>query len=921
MLKFKFQSNPKNNRLSIHLLTLFFTLFPLSFAQKSVLALGFPVGVVRSPENAKQWSTITERLQTVGVNYCILESNNWQNEQDLNNVKVLFLPNVENISGSQLTALQQWMSRGGQVIVTGPTGNLSQPEVRTQLKSLFGAYWGFANSSAATLSLNEQGKSSFSNQRALSNTLTGGVIIPTGVNSQTMAIWMSKGKPPAVVTTNKATYLGWRWGISDVAPDSLDSAWLKAVLIRHGVTPENAVLQAVPCQPNTNIAQNRPSVVKTASNPNRTTRPPQNPPGSMNPAIAPQPPQQQVRVIEPAQRQPFSPQQITEMSQELSDLIARYETTLLATTATNSNLGLSPQKISETAKEGNPENSMPGISNRSLKIVQQAKESLANFQQLIQAQQYDQAREVWLNARRTLWDNYPTQRQYAQPEIRAMWLDRGTIVQADSEAELAQIFDRMADAGINVVFFETINASYPIYPSAIAPEQNPLTRGWDPLKAAVKLAHERGMELHAWTWIFAAANQRHNEVMGQPKNYLGPVLSRHPDWAITNRDGDPFDYGRDYKKAFYDPANPEVQQYLLSLLEEIVKNYDVDGVQFDYIRYPFQSPQTNETFGYSNSSRWLFKQETGVDPIDLTPSHPLWNAWTSFRAQQVTNFVANASTRLKQIKPNLVISAAVFPMAQQERLYRLQQNWEVWGQNNWVDLICLMTYALDTGSLEERTQLLYQPTAGASLVIPGLRLLKVPDPVTADQMQLLRNMPTSGFALFAAENLTPNLQSMLNRMQGEITSQNPVLLPFRQPFPAAARRFQALQKEWNFLTLNHQLAINEGTQKYWGQQVEYLAGTLNQLAENPSPANLAHAQSTLKKFRASFGGWMSQHQQQNAYQVQVWQNRLEMIDRLLVYGDRLTFQNRSPISQSNANFKGLDESKPQSKSTVDRIPH
>lgn len=898
MLKFKVQKTRKANLFSVHFLTLCLTLFPFNFLSKSALALGIPVGVVRSQENAKQWSTITDRLQSVGVSYCILDTVNWQEEKDLNNFKVLFLPNVENINGSQAIALQQWMSRGGQVIVTGPTGNLSQPEIRTQLKSIFGAYWGFANSSAATLKLNESGQTNFSNPRSLSNTLTGGVIIPTGVNSQTLAIWISKGKPPAVVGTRKATYLGWRWGVDGVSPESLDSAWLRAALSRHGVTPEaNAMLQAVPCQGNSNIARNpKPTVTTTA-----TPKKPQTP---VNPIVSELQPQEQVRILEPAQPQGFSKQQVTEMSEELSDLIARYESTLLAANASNSKLDLSSGKIVEISQQNNTDNALRA-SYRPSKIVQEARETLVKFQQLIEAKQYDQAREVWLNARRSLWDNYPTDRQFAQPEIRAMWLDRGTIVQAKSEADLAKIFDRMAFSGINVVFFETINASYPIYPSAIAPEQNPLTQGWDPLKAAVKLAHERGMEIHAWTWIFAAANQRHNEVMGQPKNYLGPVLSRHPDWAITNKDGDPFDYGRDYKKAFYDPANPEVQQYLLSLLEEIVRNYDVDGVQFDYIRYPFQAPQANETFGYSNSSRWLFKEETGVDPIDIYPSHPLWNSWTSFRVQQVTNFVANASTRLKQIKPNLVISAAVFPLPQRERLYRLQQNWEVWGQNDWVDLICLMTYALDTGNLEERTQLLYEPmTAGASLIIPGIRLLKVPDPVTIDQMQLLRNMPTTGFALFAAENLTPNLEGILNRTQGAISPQNPEPVPYRQPFPAAALRFQALQKEWSFLIVNQQLAMNEGTLKYWGQQADYLAGILNQLAQNPSPANLAYAQSTLKKFRASFPGWMSEYQQQNAYQVQIWQNRIDAIERLLVYGDRLT--QKQTLREQNNNFKGME---------------
>ena len=116
--------------------------------------------------------------------------------------------------------------------------------------------------------------------------------------------------------------------------------------------------------------------------------------------------------------------------------------------------------------------------------------------------------------------SYPVNDHLAQPEIRAIWLDRGTIVKARSKKDLEPLFDRMAKAGINTVFMETVNASYPIYPSRIAPEQNPMTKGWDPLQASIELAHERGMELHAWLWAFAAANQGHNAILGQPKHYL-----------------------------------------------------------------------------------------------------------------------------------------------------------------------------------------------------------------------------------------------------------------------------------------------------------------------------------------------------------------------------------------------------------------
>ncbi|MGH2413749.1 MAG: glycoside hydrolase family 10 protein, partial [Microcystaceae cyanobacterium] len=445
----------------------------------------------------------------------------------------------------------------------------------------------------------------------------------------------------------------------------------------------------------------------------------------------------------------------------------------------------------------------------------------------------------------------------------------------------------MAKAGINTVFFETVNAGYPIYPSRVAPEQNPLTLGWDPLKAAVNLAHERKMELHAWVWTFAAANQRHNLLLNQPLDYLGPVLSQHPDWAITDKAGNPFDHTAQYKKAFLDPANPEVRRYLLALLDEIATNYDVDGIQLDYIRYPFQDLSANQTFGYSNSSRWLFKQITGVDPIDISPGHPLWDEWTGFRIRQVDSFVEEASGRLKQERPNLILSVAVFPIPQRERLFRLQQNWEEWGKQGWVNMIVLMTYALDTGNLADMTRPLFeQSVAGSTILLPGLRLLKVPDPVTVDQMQFLRNMPTGGYALFAAENLTPDLQMIFGRTQGSRQSTQTEPLPYRQPFKATAVRYQALQREWSFLVTKHQLIMDEATLKNWGKQVDALGDVLNQLAENPSSHNFTSAQAALTSFRRQFATWMRQHKATHPYQVQVWENRLETLDRLMSYGDR-----------------------------------
>jgi uncharacterized lipoprotein YddW (UPF0748 family) len=865
--------------------SLFSYLLPFTLSFTPAIAVSTPLGVVRSQDNAGQWAEITTRLQAIGVDYCIVDLTSWQQESDLNNLRVLFLPNVTSFNSAQAIALDKWMGRGGQVIATGPIGTLSQPEVRSQLQSLLGAYWGFANASPSTLK-------PLNNQQGLSSKLLGGVVIPTGVKSQTAAVWAAEGKPPAVIITDQSTFLGWRWGANAVASASLDTAWLQASLRRHGIDrysqlPMASGVVPAPCHPSRLVSE-RASV----------------PASPLQMPVSPLPTNRQEQSfwlpIESRSNGALSPTQVKAMSQELTNLIERVESTLLAADAKNSGINVSPKKVFGHPVNPGEKSTTPQSNNGSARrAIVEAKVGYNNFLQLVNQQDYDRARQQWLQARRALWDNYPIDRQFAQPEIRSMWLDRGTIVQAKSELELAKVFDRMAAAGINTVFFETVNASYPIYPSRIAPEQNPLTRGWDPLKAAVKLAHERNMELHAWVWAFAAANQRHNLILNQPLNYLGPVLSRHPNWAMTDRDGDFFDHSAGYKKAFLDPANPEVQSYLLALVDEIATHYDIDGIQLDYIRYPFQNPKVNQTFGYSPASRQLFKDMTGVDPVKISPSHPLWDQWTGFRIRQVDSFVAAISQQLKQKRPDLTLSVAVFPIAQRERLFRLQQNWEEWGRNGWVDMIVLMTYALDTDNLEEMTLPLFnQSVAGQTLLLPGLRLLKVPDSVTVDQVQLLRNMPTGGYALFAAENLTPNLQTILGQTQGSSSSTQAEPLPHRQPFKATAARYQALQREWSFLLANHQFLMPESVLKEWSKQADVLALSLNQLADDPSQKNFGAAQSALASFRRKFGNWMGRSKNVNAYQVQVWENRLETLDRLLNYGERVVLnQGRARLAE------------------------
>ena len=437
-------------------------------------------------------------------------------------------------------------------------------------------------------------------------------------------------------------------------------------------------------------------------------------------------------------------------------------------------------------------------------------------------------------------------------------------------------------------FFETLNSSYTIYPSQVAPKQNPLVKGWDPLEAAVKLAHERGMELHAWIWTFAAANQRHNTILNLPRNYVGPVLSQHPDWAITDHEGSRFHYSSG--KVFLDPANPEVREYLLSLVTELATNYKIDGIHLDYIRYPFQSPTGKISYGYGLAARQQFQERTGYDPIELNPAHPLWSQWTEFRIEQVDNFVGSVSQNLRQLRPELILSTAVFPMPQRERLSKIQQSWEKWVSKEWIDMLIPMTYARNTDRLHTLTNpLLSQFDHGKALLLPGIRLLNLSEVVALDQMQLLRGMSTKGYALFAAENLNSRLITIFNNTQGEQTRESKKLLPHREPFKATLSRYQGLQQEWNFFLRENSPEMDDTMLQKWGEQADHLRVELQNLIEEPSGRNFFSARITLNSLRRQFPSWMEQTKDIDTYQAKVWQSRLDALDRLLSYGERKSF--------------------------------
>ena len=233
----------------------------------------------------------------------------------------------------------------------------------------------------------------------------------------------------------------------------------------------------------------------------------------------------------------------------------------------------------------------------------------------------------------------------AQPkiEIRAAWLTvnygldwpkKPFKTKNDIEIqknELNRILDRLKDININMVFLQTRIRGDVIYPSKIEPfceyvRSVYATTGYDPLQYAVEACHKRGIECHSWFVVYPMGSETRSKKLNRT-------------FADLKRKN----LIKSFKNSLYlDPGNPQTDEYLLSLVKELVSNYDIDGIHFDYIRYP-DAPATfpdNENFKRygqgKNKSDW--------------------------RRENINCFVYKSYDLVKSLKPWVQVSSSVIGM-------------------------------------------------------------------------------------------------------------------------------------------------------------------------------------------------------------------------------------------------------------------
>jgi uncharacterized lipoprotein YddW (UPF0748 family) len=178
-------------------------------------------------------------------------------------------------------------------------------------------------------------------------------------------------------------------------------------------------------------------------------------------------------------------------------------------------------------------------------------------------------------------------------QLRGMWISSvangnwpsASGLPADTQrAELTALFDTAAARRLNTIYLQVRPTADAFWPSLHEPWSRYLTGtqgtspGWDPLEFAVREAHRRGLQLHAWCnpYRIALTDDPGTLVSWHPAR-------RHPEWVVAHGG-----------KLYYNPGIPAVRRFVQDAMLETVTRYPVDGLHWDDYFYPY--PVAGQTF-------------------------------------------------------------------------------------------------------------------------------------------------------------------------------------------------------------------------------------------------------------------------------------------------------------------------------------
>ena len=251
---------------------------------------------------------------------------------------------------------------------------------------------------------------------------------------------------------------------------------------------------------------------------------------------------------------------------------------------------------------------------------------------------------------------------------------------------MAAIFQKIADMGVKGVVVDVKGISGLVsYNSSIAGQLktwNGYTQApdFDYLQNVITEAKKKGLK------VFASMS-----VFGEGLNYGGTKYGKvFSDTAFANIQSQVISVSGDVKKitdvyayGMLNALQPAAQNYELSLIKELITNYNIDGFVLDYCRY------YDICADFSDYSLNAFKTWAGLASVKTTDIVQSWKEssgavvpgvtgtyykkWLEFRAQSIHDFISKARSAAKAIKPKIAFCS--YSGAWYDSYYYVGVNW------------------------------------------------------------------------------------------------------------------------------------------------------------------------------------------------------------------------------------------------------
>jgi len=361
--------------------------------------------------------------------------------------------------------------------------------------------------------------------------------------------------------------------------------------------------------------------------------------------------------------------------------------------------------------------------------------------------------------------SFPQQKQ----EFRATWLTNVDSYVLTSDNSIIEAVNYLSSIGINVIFPVVYNKGYTLYPSAIMdslfgkpviPETGFQNR--DFLERLVIESHRVGIEVIPWFEFGFSSSYSQNG---------GHIVAKFPHWATKNNQGNlVVKNGFDWLSGI----NPEVQDYMLSLIMEVIDGYDVDGVQGDD-----RLPAMPVEGGYDSVTVAIYKSEhSGASP----PTFAGNTAWKRWRADKLNEFFIRMKDSVKSRSQHLILSSSPtpFPWGYDEYL----QDSRSWAQLGMVDNIIPQLYRYDySGYQSTLNQSLTQirsvnPDIYFAGVLTKAGTYVITPSLLSQKIQLNRANNVKGECTFFYEALRANNNQIGELLKTEFYNES-ALVPYR----------------------------------------------------------------------------------------------------------------------------------------------